>query len=87
MVSVPRREILTRDNCHSHVLYRAAEVGGPIDPLYSLSGFFVGLLVGQTGMGGGALMNPLLKLTPAHKLASRRVVLSGSFFAPGLCRS
>jgi hypothetical protein len=23
---------------------------GPIDPLYSLSGFFVGLLVGQTGM-------------------------------------
>jgi hypothetical protein len=35
---------------------------GPIDPLYSLSGFFVGLLVGQTGMGGGALMTPLLIL-------------------------
>ena len=33
-----------------------------IDPLYSLSGFFVGLLVGQTGMGGGALMTPLLVL-------------------------
>ena len=33
-----------------------------IDPLYSLSGFFVGLLVGQTGMGGGALMTPLLIL-------------------------
>jgi uncharacterized membrane protein YfcA len=35
---------------------------GSIDPLYSLSGFFVGLLVGQTGMGGGALMTPLLIL-------------------------
>jgi hypothetical protein len=35
---------------------------GSIDPLYSLSGFVVGLLVGQTGMGGGALMTPLLIL-------------------------
>jgi Sulfite exporter TauE/SafE len=33
-----------------------------MDPLLSLSGFFVGLLVGQTGMGGGALMTPLLVL-------------------------
>jgi uncharacterized protein len=33
-----------------------------VDPLLSLSGFFVGLLVGQTGMGGGALMTPLLVL-------------------------
>jgi hypothetical protein len=33
-----------------------------IDPLYSLSGFFVGLLVGMTGVGGGALMTPLLIL-------------------------
>ncbi len=31
-------------------------------PLYALSGFFVGLLVGQTGMGGGALMTPILVL-------------------------
>ena len=31
-----------------------------IDPLYSLSGFFVGLLVGLTGVGGGSLMTPLL---------------------------
>jgi uncharacterized membrane protein YfcA len=30
--------------------------------LYSLSGFVVGLLVGQTGVGGGALMTPLLVL-------------------------
>src|SRR6202161_279312 len=33
-----------------------------IDPLFMLSGFFVGLLVGQTGMGGGSLMTPILVL-------------------------
>jgi uncharacterized membrane protein YfcA len=33
-----------------------------IDPLYVLSGFGVGLLVGQTGVGGGSLMTPLLVL-------------------------
>jgi uncharacterized membrane protein YfcA len=33
-----------------------------IDPLYLLSGFAVGLLVGQTGVGGGALMTPILVL-------------------------
>jgi hypothetical protein len=32
------------------------------NPLYMLSGFFVGLLVGQTGMGGGSLMTPILVL-------------------------
>jgi uncharacterized membrane protein YfcA len=31
-----------------------------INPLYSLSGFFVGMLVGLTGVGGGSLMTPLL---------------------------
>jgi uncharacterized membrane protein YfcA len=31
-----------------------------IHPGYSLSGFVVGLLVGLTGVGGGALMTPLL---------------------------
>lgn len=31
-----------------------------IYPLYSLSGFMVGLLVGMTGVGGGALMTPIL---------------------------
>ena len=35
---------------------------GTIDPLYIASGFFVGLLVGQTGVGGGSLMTPLLIL-------------------------
>src|SRR3984885_4549248 len=33
-----------------------------IDPRFALSGFFVGVLVGQTGMGGGSLMTPLLVL-------------------------
>ena len=33
-----------------------------IDPWYMLSGFFVGLLVGQTGVGGGSLMTPILVL-------------------------
>ncbi len=33
-----------------------------IDPRFSLSGLLVGLLVGQTGVGGGALMTPLLVL-------------------------
>ena len=31
-----------------------------IDPLFSLSGFCVGMLVGMTGVGGGSLMTPLL---------------------------
>jgi len=33
-----------------------------INPLYSLSGFLVGMLVGITGVGGGSLMTPLLVL-------------------------
>ncbi len=33
-----------------------------IDPLYSLSGFLVGAIVGLTGVGGGSLMTPLLIL-------------------------
>jgi uncharacterized membrane protein YfcA len=33
-----------------------------IDPLYVVSGFGVGLLVGITGVGGGSLMTPLLIL-------------------------
>jgi uncharacterized membrane protein YfcA len=33
-----------------------------IDPLYSISGFAVGFLVGLTGVGGGSLMTPLLIL-------------------------
>ena len=33
-----------------------------INPLYTLSGFVVGALVGMTGVGGGSLMTPLLVL-------------------------
>ena len=33
-----------------------------IDPLFALSGFAVGMLVGMTGVGGGSLMTPLLIL-------------------------
>jgi hypothetical protein len=35
---------------------------GTINWLYSVSGFFVGALVGLTGVGGGSLMTPLLVL-------------------------
>ncbi len=37
-------------------------MGQMIDPLYALSGFGVGVLVGLTGVGGGSLMTPLLIL-------------------------
>jgi uncharacterized membrane protein YfcA len=33
-----------------------------VDPRFVLSGFLVGLLVGQTGVGGGSLMTPILVL-------------------------
>jgi uncharacterized membrane protein YfcA len=33
-----------------------------INPLYAISGFAVGMLVGFTGVGGGSLMTPLLVL-------------------------
>jgi len=33
-----------------------------VDPLYAISGFVVGALVGMTGVGGGSLMTPLLIL-------------------------
>jgi uncharacterized protein len=34
----------------------------PFNPLYSLSGFVVGVLVGLTGVAGGSLMTPMLVL-------------------------
>src|SRR5271169_5895916 len=33
-----------------------------INPLYAMSGFAVGFIVGLTGVGGGSLMTPLLVL-------------------------
>jgi uncharacterized membrane protein YfcA len=45
-----------------------------LQPLYTLTGFFVGLLVGQTGMGGGSLVTPILVLvfgvTPATAIGT-----------------
>jgi uncharacterized membrane protein YfcA len=35
---------------------------GSLQPVYSLAGFVVGVLVGLTGVGGGSLMTPLLIL-------------------------
>jgi uncharacterized protein len=35
---------------------------GSFNLLYTATGFFVGLLVGQTGMGGGSLVTPILVL-------------------------
>jgi uncharacterized protein len=35
---------------------------GSLQPVYSLAGFTVGVLVGLTGVGGGSLMTPLLIL-------------------------
>jgi uncharacterized protein len=35
---------------------------GSLQPVYSLAGFAVGILVGLTGVGGGSLMTPLLIL-------------------------
>src|SRR5215471_607382 len=42
-------------NCAMHLLTS-------INPLYTLSGLAVGMLVGLTGVGGGSLMTPLLVL-------------------------
>src|SRR6202453_768414 len=33
-----------------------------IDPVFAISGLFVGLIVGITGVGGGSLMTPILVL-------------------------
>ena len=43
-----------------------------IDPLYVVSGFGVGLLVGMTGVGGGSLMTPLLILLLRVAPSARR---------------
>lgn len=37
-------------------------LAGLFDPLYTVTGFFVGMIVGMTGVGGGALMTPALVL-------------------------
>lgn len=53
-----------------------------IDPLYSLAGVLVGLLVGLTGVGGGSLMTPLLVLVfgfhPATAVGTDLLYASGT---------
>jgi uncharacterized membrane protein YfcA len=53
-----------------------------IDPLYSLAGVLVGLLVGLTGVGGGSLMTPLLVLAfgfhPATAVGTDLLYASGT---------
>ena len=39
-----------------------ASIFSAYNPLYSVAGFLVGMLVGLTGVGGGSLMTPLLVL-------------------------
>jgi uncharacterized membrane protein YfcA len=52
---------MTAARSHALIKTRPASRGcSMIDPLYSLSGFAVGLLVGMTSVGGGALMTPIL---------------------------
>ena len=66
-----------------------------IDPLYALSGFAIGLLVGMTGVGGGSLMTPLLILLfgihPATAvgtdLLSAAVTKTAGSIVHGLARS
>ena len=59
---------LLRNRNGRHVFFRlASDVRGSLilssyNPLYSLAGLLVGLLVGMTGVGGGSLMTPLLVL-------------------------
>lgn len=42
------------------VIYAATPVSGELNPYLTLTGVLVGFLVGLTGMGGGALMTPIL---------------------------
>ena len=46
----------------STVLNEGAAIFSAYNPLYSLAGFLVGVLIGMTGVGGGSLMTPLLVL-------------------------
>jgi uncharacterized protein len=65
------------------------------DPLYVISGFTIGFLVGMTGVGGGALMTPLLILLfdihPATAVGTdllyASITKSGGSIVHGFCRN
>jgi len=42
--------------------HQGAAIFSAYNPLYSVAGFVVGMLVGMTGVGGGSLMTPILVL-------------------------
>lgn len=44
------------------IVIQGATIFSGYNPLYSIAGFLVGMLVGLTGVGGGSLMTPLLVL-------------------------
>jgi uncharacterized membrane protein YfcA len=43
------------------------------DPSIAAAGLCVGILVGLTGMGGGALMTPVLVFCPAERSAGHHL--------------
>ncbi|HWH05681.1 MAG TPA: sulfite exporter TauE/SafE family protein, partial [Gaiellaceae bacterium] len=53
-----------------------------MDPLLSLAGFLIGVLVGMTGMGGGSLMTPMLVFLFGFKptVAIGTDILHGAIF-------
>lgn len=44
------------------IVIQGASIFSTYNPLYSLAGLLVGMLVGMTGVGGGSLMTPILVL-------------------------
>jgi hypothetical protein len=57
-----RREWDTIELAERRYELKGAHIFSAFNPLYSLAGFLVGMLVGMTGVGGGSLMTPLLVL-------------------------
>jgi uncharacterized membrane protein YfcA len=55
-------------NRYIKIIFHLANMLLTINPLFVLSGFVVGLLVGLTGVGGGSLMTPLLMLISGSRL-------------------
>lgn len=59
-----------------------------MDPLFTLAGFAVGLCVGLTGVGGGALMTPILVMgfgIPAALAVGTDLVYAAITKASGVC--
>ena len=57
---VPSRNLAGARRVRQIQVLQGASIFTGFNPLYSLTGFFVGALVGMTGVGGGSLMTPIL---------------------------